>query len=265
MKKLFGLLLTMLSFTALGAESVATMETSMGTIKIKLFPDKAPITVSNFVELSKKGFYDGLTFHRVIPKFMIQGGDPKGDGTGGPGYAFKDEFHKDLRHSKAGMLSMANSGPGTNGSQFFITVAPTPHLDDKHSIFGEVIEGLDVAIKISEAPTDQSRPKEKISIKKITIKGDFKPTSFPKEKELTEVEINKLTSTMVENLVRKTGEVQNFGKLGAAKFVKGMSKGGMIQAIYTVDYENKKGIKSMVIGNTKDNKFNLLHFEVNVE
>ncbi len=265
MKRLVGFLLAMFSFTAVASESIAIMETTMGTIKIKLFPDKAPITVSNFVELSQKGFYDGLIFHRVIPKFMIQGGDPKGDGTGGPGYAFKDEFHKDLRHSKAGMLSMANSGPGTNGSQFFITVAPTPHLDDKHSIFGEVIEGLDVAIKISEAATDNSRPKEKIAIKKITIKGDLKPIAFPKEKELTEAEIQKLTSAMVESLVKKTGEVQNFGKLGSTKFVKGMSKGGMIQAIYAVDYEKKKGIKSMVIGNTVKDKFNLLHFEVNVE
>jgi peptidyl-prolyl cis-trans isomerase B (cyclophilin B) len=119
----------------------ATIRTAKGDIKVTLFSDKAPLTVLNFVNLSKKGFYDGLTFHRVIPNFMIQGGDPTGSGAGGPGYRFKDEFSSDLHHNKPGILSMANAGPGTNGSQFFITHVPTPWLDGKHSIFGEVADG----------------------------------------------------------------------------------------------------------------------------
>ena len=116
----------------------ASIETGKGTINISLFPDKAPATVASFVNLANKKFYDGLNFHRVIDQFMIQGGCPLGTGTGGPGYRFEDEFDRSLRHDQPGKLSMANAGPGTNGSQFFITHVPTPHLDDAHSIFGAV-------------------------------------------------------------------------------------------------------------------------------
>ena len=148
----------------------ATIKTNMGDIVIELFADKAPKTVANFVTLAEKGFYDGVIFHRVIPNFMIQGGDPTGTGRGGPGYAFADEFDPSLKHTGAGMLSMANSGPNTNGSQFFITVAATPWLDGKHAIFGKVIEGLDLVIKMSEVPTlPGDRPKEKIIMEKVTI------------------------------------------------------------------------------------------------
>jgi peptidyl-prolyl cis-trans isomerase A (cyclophilin A) len=163
----------------------AQMETSKGTIKIKLFHEKVPKTVDNFVGLAegtleytdpktgkktKSNFYDGLVFHRVIPNFMIQGGDPMGSGMGGPGFKFEDEFHPELKHNKPGILSMANSGPNTNGSQFFITVAPTPHLDNRHSVFGEVVEGYDVAESISKADRDGGdRPSETIAIKKLTI------------------------------------------------------------------------------------------------
>ncbi len=119
---------------------VATISTNRGDIRIKLHDDKAPKTVANFEKLINDGFYDGLTFHRVIPDFMIQGGCPKGTGTGGPGYNFADEFHKDLKHAGPGVLSMANSGPNSNGSQFFITHVATPWLDNKHSVFGQVID-----------------------------------------------------------------------------------------------------------------------------
>ena len=135
---------------------IATIETNRGTIKIELFDDKAPKTVENFEKLAGKGYYDGLTFHRVIGDFMIQGGCPLGTGTGGPGYKFADEFHPDLKHDKPGILSMANSGPNTNGSQFFITHVPTPHLDGKHSVFGQVIEGQDVVNAIRKGDVMES-------------------------------------------------------------------------------------------------------------
>jgi peptidyl-prolyl cis-trans isomerase B (cyclophilin B) len=129
---------------------VATFETDKGTIKVELFDDKTPKTVGNFESLCEKKFYDGLTFHRVISDFMIQGGCPKGTGTGGPGYQFEDEFDPELRHDGPGVLSMANAGPNTNGSQFFITHVACPHLDGKHSVFGRVIEGQDVVDSIEQ-------------------------------------------------------------------------------------------------------------------
>jgi peptidyl-prolyl cis-trans isomerase B (cyclophilin B) len=132
---------------------VATFDTDKGTIRIELFDDKTPKTVANFEKLVAKKFYDGLVFHRVIPDFMIQGGCPDGRGTGGPGYKFEDEFDPTLKHDGPGVLSMANSGPNTNGSQFFITHVATPWLDGKHSVFGKVIEGQDVVDKIQQGDT----------------------------------------------------------------------------------------------------------------
>ena len=128
----------------------AIFETSKGTIRLELFEDKTPKTVDNFESLCEKQFYDGLTFHRVIPDFMIQGGCPEGTGTGGPGYRFEDEFHPELKHDGPGVLSMANAGPNTNGSQFFITHVPCPHLDGRHSVFGKVLEGQDVVDSIEQ-------------------------------------------------------------------------------------------------------------------
>lgn len=147
-----------------------TLETSMGTLRAEIFQDKAPITSKNFLDLVKKGFYNGLIFHRVIPGFMIQGGCPEGNGTGGPGYSIKDEFHPSLKHDSGGILSMANAGPNTGGSQFFITVAPAPWLNGKHSIFGKLIGGQDVAQKIVSVPRDrQDRPRSPVRIEKATV------------------------------------------------------------------------------------------------
>lgn len=129
---------------------VATFETNKGTIRVELFDDKTPKTVGNFETLCGKKFYDGLAFHRVIDNFMIQGGCPKGNGTGGPGYKFEDEFCRDLKHDGPGVLSMANAGPNTNGSQFFITHVPCPHLDGRHTVFGKVLEGQDVVDSIEQ-------------------------------------------------------------------------------------------------------------------
>lgn len=128
----------------------AVIHTDIGEIKIKLFADLVPTTVNNFVFLAREGYYNGTIFHRVIKDFMAQGGDPTGSGMGEPGYKFRDEFHPKLKHDKPGILSMANAGPNTNGSQFFITFVPTPWLDNKHAVFGEVIEGMDVVLKIPE-------------------------------------------------------------------------------------------------------------------
>jgi cyclophilin family peptidyl-prolyl cis-trans isomerase len=135
----------------------ATFKTERGDIVVELYADRAPKTVENFVNLARAGFYDGTTFHRVIAGFMAQGGDPTGTGTGGPGYQFGDEFHPSLRHDAAGTLSMANAGPGTNGSQFFITHGPTPHLDNRHSVFGKVTDGMDVLYAIRERDPQRDR------------------------------------------------------------------------------------------------------------
>jgi len=165
----------------------ATLHTSQGTIVIRLLPDHAPTTVRNFVDLAQGArewtdprtgstttgrLYDGTIFHRVIPNFMIQGGDPLGTGTGGPGYKFADEFHPDLAFDRPYLLAMANAGPGTNGSQFFITTVPTPHLNRRHTIFGEVIEGQDVVDQISHTATDsRDRPMKDVVLESVEIEG----------------------------------------------------------------------------------------------
>ena len=152
------------------ANRTASFDTSAGSFKVELFEDKAPVTTKNFIDLAEKGFYNGTIFHRVIDGFMIQGGDPTGTGRGGPGYTIKDEFHKELKHGTAGLLSMANAGPNTGGSQFFITLAATPWLDNKHAIFGKVIEGYDIVQKIGSTRTGPGdRPSAEQKINSITI------------------------------------------------------------------------------------------------
>jgi len=149
----------------------ATFKTDQGDIVVTLHADKVPHTVNNFVFLARQGYYDGTIFHRVIKDFMAQGGDPTGTGTGGPGYRFADEFHPSLKHDKAGVLSMANAGPGTNGSQFFITHVPTPWLDNKHSVFGQVVGGMDVLLAIPERdPRALRSPAVKLTTVEITEK-----------------------------------------------------------------------------------------------
>ncbi len=146
------------------ADFTAVMETEKGTIRIKLFADKTPVTVANFVNLINRKYYDGLNFHRVISNFMVQGGCPNGNGMGGPGYDFADEFHPELKHDKAGILSMANAGPGTNGSQFFITHGPTPHLNNAHTVFGVVESDADQKV------VDDIRQGDKVI--NVTVEGD---------------------------------------------------------------------------------------------
>jgi cyclophilin family peptidyl-prolyl cis-trans isomerase len=155
------------------ANPTVTIETNYGTITAELFADAAPKTAGNFIELAKKGFYDEVIFHRVIDGFMIQGGDPDGTGRGGPGYQIPDEFGEGLAHTGAGMFSMANAGPNTGGSQFFITLAATPWLDGKHAIFGQVTDGLDVVQTIGKVQTGaQDRPVEPVVMEKVTVQED---------------------------------------------------------------------------------------------
>lgn len=150
---------------------IAVIKTNKGIMEVELFEKRAPITTKNFIDLAKKGFYNGLKFHRVIKDFMIQGGCPKGDGSGGPGYQINDEFHPELKHDKIGILSMANAGPNTGGSQFFITLAATPWLDNKHSVFGKVIKGEEVLKEIGTVETlPGDRPKNDVVIESVEIK-----------------------------------------------------------------------------------------------
>ncbi len=144
--------------------------TNKGVFVAEMFEDKAPLTTKNFIELTEKGFYDGVIFHRVIEDFMIQGGDPTGTGMGGPGYKIKDEFGEGLKHDDEGILSMANAGPNTGGSQFFITLAPTPWLDGHHAVFGRIVEGMEVVRLIGVVPTDfRDRPKDPVIMEKVEV------------------------------------------------------------------------------------------------
>lgn len=152
------------------ANRTARFSTNQGDFEVELFEDRAPVTTKNFIDLVDKGFYDDLTFHRVIAGFMIQGGCPQGSGTGGPGYKIRDEFHAELRHDAPGVLSMANAGPHTGGSQFFITLAATPWLDSRHAVFGRVRSGLDVVERIGSLPTGpDDRPAEPVIMESVTI------------------------------------------------------------------------------------------------
>ena len=152
------------------ANPIVTFDTSEGLLRAEIFADRAPVTAGNFLTLVRKGFYNGLTFHRVIPGFMIQGGDPSGDGTGGPGYAIRDEFAPGLRHDGPGILSMANAGPNSGGSQFFITLGATPWLDGKHAIFGRIVDGQAIVDRIAAVPRDRNdRPRGAVTMRSVSV------------------------------------------------------------------------------------------------
>ncbi len=266
---ILALFLTQLSFAAetpkadaaASKDLTATIKTTMGDIEVKLFADKAPKTVSNFVSLAKSKFYDGLLFHRVIPGFMIQTGDPQGNGTGGPGYSFEDEFGPGLKHDKPGILSMANSGPNTNGSQFFITVAPTPHLDNKHAIFGEVIKGQDIANSISTVKTKDDRPEKEVKIVSVTINGNFTPVEFKKTKELSEDDIAKASQETAKKLLVKIAEVQGYGKFVSMNKVTARSKGNMAQVYFKSEFSKKKELDIVLVGEVDGKNFKLQQFQ----
>ena len=242
---------------------IVRITTTMGVIDAKLFYKDAPKTVSNFVKLVREGFYNDKLFHRVIPDFMIQTGDPKGNGTGGPGYTFADEFSPKLRHDKPGMLSMANSGKDTNGSQFFITVAETNRLNDKHSVFGEVVKGLDVATAISKVETEATRPKKEVKMTKLEIiDGDwFKVAEVTKSKELTQEDIKDLTIKQAEELLKGIASAQSFGKLKKTTLQYAQASGSRAQAVYTAEFEKEKEAQFILLGEKKGDKFEISQFQ----
>ncbi len=172
---------------ARGDRTIVRLETSMGDIDIALFDDLTPVTAGNFIDLAESNFYDGCIFHRVIKDFAIQSGDPTGTGTGGPGYTFADEFIQGVWHNQPGVLSMANAGtPNSNGSQFFITVKPEPRLDRRHTVFGQVIGGMDVVMNINQVPVGpRDRPLEDVTIERVTIIGTAAPGSLPERRPQT--------------------------------------------------------------------------------
>ena len=238
----------------------AEFNTSMGTMLIKLSYEKTPVTVANFVALAEgnhpkvdndfKGikYYNGIIFHRVIDNFMIQGGDPKGDGTGGPGYKFLDEFHETLKHDKPGVLSMANSGPGTNGSQFFITEVPTPHLDFKHSVFGHVVRGIEVQDAISNVETSVgNRPVKDVIINRvkiIRIGNDAK--QFDAVKTWSEMEPKLFITQQIEE-EKKMRRIDSFAKIEKEKNLNFKSKAKKIKSDLEIFYIKKgKGIKPKI-------------------
>ncbi|MEY4632105.1 MAG: hypothetical protein RIQ81_2225 [Pseudomonadota bacterium] len=256
------------AFAGIGAASIAMgaedptvrITTNMGVIEAKLFASKAPKTVSNFVELARKGFYNGIVFHRVIPDFMVQTGDPKGDGTGGPGYSFADEIVPELKHDKAGILSMANSGPDTNGSQFFITVKPTPHLDGRHTVFGEVTKGLDNVIAISKVKTVNDRPEQPIKMEKVEIIGDFKSVTVARVKEMSEVELRKLAKAPVDKLLKKIGEAQGLGSFKKSEITNSMSKGNKAKIEFSAEFEKAPRAMIVVFGELKESALDVMQF-----
>ena len=239
----------------------ATLKTSLGDIAIELFTTKAPKTVSNFVTLAKKGFYNELTFHRVIPGFMVQTGDPNGDGSGGPGYTFADEFHQEARFDSAGIVAMANSGPHTNGSQFMITVAPQPQLQGKNTAFGRVTAGLDVVQKIAGVPTKGTKPKEAIKILGVTLKGDFTPVSYDKVLQLSEEELDKISRPQCRKLLEGIAAAQTLGKMAQLDFKGARSRGSQVQLDYRAKFEKAAKTRLLVYGKVVDSKLTIRQFQ----
>lgn len=258
---LMSLMAAGVSATATANDVTAKLHTTLGLVEVRLYAEKAPKTVGNFVSLARKGFYDGTIFHRVVPAFVVQGGDPLGTGAGGPGYCFDDEFHPDLKHAKAGMLSMANSGANSNGSQFFITLAATPSLDGKHAVFGEVTAGMDVVNKIASAKTKASKPIEDIKVLKVEILGVFTPPVLTTVREFSEAELDAALKKPVESLASGIGQSLNLGKLTALRLEKGRAKCAEGQATYQVDFAKSRGAKLLIYGKSDERTFTVRQFQ----
>lgn len=243
------------------ADVQAKITTTKGVIVAKLFDTQVPMTVGNFVTLARQGFYDGTLFHRVVANYLVQGGDPLGTGAGGPGYCFADEIVPELKLAKAGMLAMANTGPQTNGSQFFFTLAPAPNLDGKHTVFGEVVEGLDVLTAIGLAKTKSSKPEDDIKVMKVDIVGDFTPPKLEKVRELKDAELEAVLKAPVEDLFEKVGASLGYGKLLGMRFEKGRRKCGEGQVSYVADYASHKGARMLIFGKSTASGFAIQQFQ----
>jgi len=250
------LILLNISIAIEAANPKAIIETTMGNFTILLFQDKAPRTVNNFIQLAGKNFYNGIIFHRVIKGFMSQTGDPTGTGSGGCGYSFKDEFDPSLRHSKAGIVSMANRGPDTNGSQFFITAAPTPNLDDKHSVFGEIIEGIDICDKINSCEVGpDDKPLKDIKIIKIDIIKEFSEVN-------TSLALKALTQA--DSLLKENYTL--FQKEPLKVTVDDIkSKGDLFLFIWKIDFNDQTKARFWLKAKKIDNTFNFLEYHFNLK
>jgi peptidyl-prolyl cis-trans isomerase A (cyclophilin A) len=240
----------------------ARLTTSVGDLEVRLFADKAPRTVGNFVALARRGFYDGTKVHKIIPGFVIEAGAPRdGEASGGPGYCFDDEINPDLKHDKAGILSMANAGPDTNGSRFLLTLGPAPRLDGQHSVFGEVVKGLDVLSRIGAAKTSGVRPAEPIVISKVTIVGEFTGPMPELVREYTKEELDKLTSAKVRDLLSSVGRSLGYGKLQRAEIVAARSRCSDSQAEYEADFSGAKGTRLLIYGRASGGGFDVQQFQ----
>lgn len=224
--------------TAVAGELKATLTTSLGLIELRLFPDKAPKTVSNFVELARAGFYDGKIFHRVMPGFSVQTGDPTGKGGGGPGYCFADEFGEGLAHDKPGVVSMVNTAPGSNGSQFLITLVPAKMLDQRSPVFGEVTSGLDVVQRIVVGTT----------LDRVVIDGELTLTPPEKTPELTLAQLRERAKPAVKRVLEGLGASLDLGALKKHDVEQARSRCAESQLVVTADFEKKPGAILLVHG-----------------
>ena len=224
--------------SAFADELKATLKTSLGDVELKLFPDKAPKTVSNFVELARAGFYDGKAFHRVMPGFSVQTGDPTGKGGGGPGYCFADEFGDGLFHDKPGVVSMVNTAPGSNGSQFLITLVPAKVLDRRSPIFGEVTSGLDVVQRIVVGTT----------LEKVEIVGDVTLTPLDKVPELTLQQLREKVKPGVAKVLAGLGQTLHLGALESFELTEARSRCAESQVSITAEFEKAGGARLLLYG-----------------
>ncbi len=249
-------------------ELFAKIETSEGAVKIKLFHELAPTTVSNFVSLARKGFYKNQIVHKIIANSVVVMGDPTASAEGGPGYIFDDEFHKDLLFDKPGIVAMANAGvKNSNGSQFQITLVEKPFWHRKFSVFGEVVQGLDVVKKISLKKWHSKRrefPAEKVVLKKVTIEGDwYEPIAFKKTVQFSSKQLQALTAVMAKKLLEENAKLLGLGTLESFRMTKSQTLGYKSQVGYKAQFSDSKNAKIILLGDIKENQFVLNTFQFN--
>lgn len=244
-----------------GAAQTAQIMTSEGLIEIELLATKAPQTVANFVQLVQAGFYDGQIFFRVVPGYGIEAGDPKGNGTGGPGYCVADEFGEGLKHTKPGIVSMVSAGPNSNGSQFVISLAPSPLMDNRNPIFGEVTKGMDVVDKIAGAKRIGARPASEIKIIKARVEGVTQVAPFEKIMEFTSEQLQKKVTKPVTKLLAQIGLALELGEVQKVHLERAHSKCAESQLAYKVDFAKGAGSKLLLYGRAVGSDFSVEQFQ----